>query len=220
MAIAQSFRRTFNKEDYAIKKEVEERKKQILQGGKPKREKSPVRKGTEFLKMRDTEVDITSNIGKSTFVTANMEKSQTGGYWCELCQCLLKDSTSWLDHINGTRHQAKMGMSMQVEKASFDDVKAKLEALDKETMKIKKKTSEEAKAAEKIVSEWRSQKEKIKLKDLNPEHEKNLEKRKKTDHTDAFEDKQKKEDEIEQLNEEEEEMLAMGFPLSVGSTKR
>ena len=37
---------------------------------------------------------------------------------CTVCECLLKDSLTWVDHINGRKHNRFLGMTMQVEKKS------------------------------------------------------------------------------------------------------
>merc|ERR1719313_2097406 len=52
-----------------------------------------------------------------------------GGFWCTVCECLLKDSTTWLDHINGRRHNRNLGMTMQVEANSADQVKDRIAAI-------------------------------------------------------------------------------------------
>lgn len=48
-----------------------------------------------------------------------------GAYECKLCDCVLKDSLSWLDHLNGKKHNQMLGMSMKVEKVGLDVVKNK-----------------------------------------------------------------------------------------------
>jgi U4/U6.U5 tri-snRNP component SNU23 len=50
---------------------------------------------------------------------------QVGGYWCEVCQCTLRDSATYLDHINGVRHQRRMGFSMRTEKSTVESVKVR-----------------------------------------------------------------------------------------------
>ena len=46
----------------------------------------------------------------------------SGGFYCEVCECNLKDSISYLDHINGKNHQKKLGFSMKVKKSTVDDI--------------------------------------------------------------------------------------------------
>ena len=57
-------------------------------------------------------------------------KSATGvGWHCKVCDCFLKDSLTYLDHINGRKHQRFLGYSMRAEKSTIDDVKAKMAQL-------------------------------------------------------------------------------------------
>lgn len=44
------------------------------------------------------------------------------GYFCSVCDCVLRDSQSYLDHINGKYHNRALGMSMVVERSTADDV--------------------------------------------------------------------------------------------------
>lgn len=54
------------------------------------------------------------------------------GYYCNVCECILRDSQSYLDHINGKYHNRALGMSMTVEKSTADDVRKKFEELKKD----------------------------------------------------------------------------------------
>lgn len=45
------------------------------------------------------------------------------GYYCSVCDCILRDSASYLDHINGKYHNRALGMSMRVERSTADQVK-------------------------------------------------------------------------------------------------
>ena len=49
-----------------------------------------------------------------------------------MCDCILRDSQSYLDHINGKYHNRALGMSMTVEKSTADDVRKKFEVLKKD----------------------------------------------------------------------------------------
>ena len=101
-----------------------------------------------FLKARATAVmpDLEAQVGQTVFVDTTASSSAgsgsgaatslsdgvtaTGvGWHCKVCDCYLKDSHTYLDHINGRKHQRKLGYSMRVQRSSADDVKAKLAAL-------------------------------------------------------------------------------------------
>merc|ERR1711904_625798 len=75
---------------------------------------------------------LESEIGKMQVVTAHTIKPLQGGYWCSVCECLLKDSSTYLEHVNGRRHNRNLGMNMKVEKIGVDRVKEKLKSMRKE----------------------------------------------------------------------------------------
>lgn len=71
----------------------------------------------------------------------NTPLNQQAGYFCSVCDCVLRDSQSYLDHINGKWHNRALGMSMRVERSTVEQVKNKFEEL-------KKKKAEEGKGQE------------------------------------------------------------------------
>ncbi|KAF8822196.1 hypothetical protein IE077_004184 [Cardiosporidium cionae] len=81
------------------------------------------------LQSRHEIFNLEKELGKSKIVTAETPKMYQGGYWCEVCECLIKDSQAYLDHVNGKKHNRLLGMTMRVERVSVENVKKKLHQL-------------------------------------------------------------------------------------------
>lgn len=79
------------------------------------------------LKVRDYQIDLASNLNKTTVHSVTAPLSQQAGFYCDVCDCVLKDSMAYLDHINGKWHNRALGMSMNVEKSTVDQVRKRLE---------------------------------------------------------------------------------------------
>lgn len=100
-----------------------------------------------FLKARKSAVDIDSKVGTTELVSVEQAATtstaetklenkdvvvKTGiGWHCRVCDCFLKDSLTYLDHINGRKHQRKLGYSMRVERTTKDQLKDRLSQLTK-----------------------------------------------------------------------------------------
>ncbi|KAL8440533.1 hypothetical protein Efla_003204 [Eimeria flavescens] len=101
------------------------------------------------LKQRTFQLDFEREVGKTKMVTLQTPRMQQGGFWCDICECLCKDSQSYLDHINGRNHNRILGMSMRVERVPLPRVKAKLQAARREL-------AAEAEGAEAVKTEGSS----------------------------------------------------------------
>merc|ERR1711941_156723 len=84
-----------------------------------------------YLKQRSIDLQLDKNLGNRQVVTAHTIKPMQGGYWCSVCECLIKDSSTYLYHVNGRRHNRNLGMNMKVEKIGVDRVKEKLKSMSK-----------------------------------------------------------------------------------------
>lgn len=60
------------------------------------------------LKARSKPIDLESNLGKTTVISGNTPLSQQGGFYCSICDCVVKDSANFLDHINGKKRTFKI----------------------------------------------------------------------------------------------------------------
>ena len=103
-----------------------------------------------FLKSRTQKVDLEGKLGTSEIIdpaaasatksnltdndvlkpSSGVTKCSDGvGWHCRVCDCFLKDSLTYLDHINGRKHQRYLGFSMRVEKSTTEEVSGVLKGL-------------------------------------------------------------------------------------------
>jgi len=157
-------RRKWDVDEYEKAAKAREDAEKALSRDKPHEEEKVKR---DLLRARDYKVDLDSKLGKSVVITKNTPQSATGGYYCNVCDCVVKDSINFLDHVNGKKHQRNLGMSMKVERSSLDQVKARFSA-NKRKLEEKKKEydfdtrMEELRAEEERNREYKKEKRKEK----------------------------------------------------------
>ncbi|XP_042469848.1 zinc finger matrin-type protein 2-like [Zingiber officinale] len=128
VGVDNTFRRKWDREEFLQKARERERQEEEDRF-KSKDKAPPVQR--KPLKHRDYEVDLDSRLGKTQVVTPIAPLSQQAGYYCAVCECVVKDSANYLDHINGKKHQRALGMSMRVERATLQQVQERFESLKK-----------------------------------------------------------------------------------------
>eukprot|EP00002_Diphylleia_rotans_P013913 TRINITY_DN270_c0_g2_i1.p1 TRINITY_DN270_c0_g2~~TRINITY_DN270_c0_g2_i1.p1 ORF type:complete len:201 (-),score=55.76 TRINITY_DN270_c0_g2_i1:425-1027(-) len=151
------------------------------------------------LQGRVEKVDIDSNVGKTVIVSNQTPLRQQAGYYCDVCDCLVKDSMNYLDHINGRNHQRALGMSMRVERSTVDQVKNRLQMAKK-------------KSTEKIVSE--DVEDRLRRRAAEEEEKKRMKKDKKSESRAQDEDNA-----VGDGDADEAVMAALGFG-GFGSSKK
>ncbi|KAI0812604.1 hypothetical protein BC629DRAFT_1474222 [Irpex lacteus] len=145
------FRKKWDKEEYAEKakkKDQEERERmqeneeRLKQGKKPRKgrtTKDDLPKPTELMKRREGSLDLDKNLGK-TMVVQNTSGRGPGvpGFYCETCNRTYKDSTGYLDHINGRAHLRALGQTTRIERSTLEQVRARIAYLREKTKEASK----------------------------------------------------------------------------------
>ncbi|KAL7543964.1 hypothetical protein ACHAXR_013376 [Thalassiosira sp. AJA248-18] len=141
----------------AIKNEINptEQKEEFLPAQQGR--EGPMGSQRAFLKSRSRKVDLEGKLGSTEIIdpaaasatksnllddtipadgaapltpSSGVSKCTDGvGWHCRVCDCFLKDSLTYLDHINGRKHQRFLGYSMRVEKSTTEEVSGVLKGL-------------------------------------------------------------------------------------------
>eukprot|EP00216_Chloropicon_sp_CCMP2111_P006963 CAMPEP_0198236346 /NCGR_PEP_ID=MMETSP1446-20131203/2237_1 /TAXON_ID=1461542 ORGANISM="Unidentified sp, Strain CCMP2111" /NCGR_SAMPLE_ID=MMETSP1446 /ASSEMBLY_ACC=CAM_ASM_001112 /LENGTH=251 /DNA_ID=CAMNT_0043918057 /DNA_START=81 /DNA_END=836 /DNA_ORIENTATION=- len=138
-AVDNTVRRKWDAEEFAEKakqraaEEEAQEKKQLTARQKKWMARDPLHQGLiqerSSLKKREDKVDYAANIGQTRVVNITAERGKQAGFYCDVCDVLMKDSLAFADHLNGKIHQRLLGMSMRTERVGLGGVKEKMAAL-------------------------------------------------------------------------------------------
>jgi len=135
-----SFRRTWDREEYAVK--ASERERKIKEEGKARHEaalagKKYVRRASTPPDARETEarkarLDVAEQVGKTQLVAAGATQGKRGksaGFYCDACDLTFKDNLQFVEHLNSKQHLVATGESGEVRRAGLEEVKERFEWL-------------------------------------------------------------------------------------------
>jgi len=189
-------RKQWNKGKYAA--QAAERGDDYVDASKSQKEViAPEYRG--YLQNRTEDLNLDASAGKRKLVTAHTIKSMQGGFWCTVCECMLKDDIAYLDHINGRKHNRLLGMNMKVERVGVDAVKDRIAKLSE-----KQDESEDVDVAQRLKE----------LEEQEGDRKKRKKENKKKRKLEA--EKKLEEEQAEEEAEEDEQtkmMRAMGLPV-------
>lgn len=132
-----SFRKTWDREEYAAK--AEERERTIKEEGKARHQAAlegkkyhrrastpPDAKETESRRNR---LDVSAQVGKQTLVPAGSAVGKRGkgaGFYCDACDLTFKDNLQLVEHLNSRQHLVAIGQTGEVKRATVEEVRERL----------------------------------------------------------------------------------------------
>jgi U4/U6.U5 tri-snRNP component SNU23 len=127
-------------------------------------------------------INLESAIGKTQVVQGG-PSGRAPGFYCQLCDCVLKDSTAYMDHKNGKNHLKNLGVDRKAVRENLSDVVAKLESMKRKAEAPKKDTKYDLDAS---LEEAKRQEEREKAE--KRERKKQKKNEKKADNAGGFDD--------------------------------
>ncbi|PVU89525.1 hypothetical protein BB561_005294 [Smittium simulii] len=156
-----NFRKTWDKEEYEKRARARENmlKGESNENGSTKKKDSAVSIEKAHLVARDKKIDLSGMVGKTQIVQVSSISAKQPGYYCKVCDCTMKDSITYLDHINGKKHHQNLNMSLKIKRDTVVDVKEKLAMLKK---KIEAKESKQYSFEDSVAENKRQAKDQLK----------------------------------------------------------
>ncbi|KAG0055597.1 zinc finger, matrin-type 2 [Gryganskiella cystojenkinii] len=110
-------------------KELREEDEQRMLGKSVKKRSAKAAPTEEDIAAEKSErLILESAIGKTQVVQGG-PTGRAPGFYCKVCDCVLKDSTAYMDHKNGKKHLKNLGVNTKAVREDVTDVIAKLESM-------------------------------------------------------------------------------------------
>jgi U4/U6.U5 tri-snRNP component SNU23 len=161
------------------------------------------------LEARESKLNFEDMIGKTVSHGGKGALPKDLGFYCKICQCSMKDSANYTDHLNGEKHQRMLGMSMKVKQSTIKEVRARIKE-NKRKLESPEATMNAAQKFDRSVA-------------LSREDEEERRKKRKLQKKEEKEEQRKSEAEVQPdwEDDEEKQMAAMlGIPMSFGGSKK
>ncbi|KAG0266910.1 zinc finger, matrin-type 2 [Mortierella polycephala] len=120
-------------------KELREEDEQRALGKSTKKKSSSKTAPTEedIAAAKSERLILESAVGKTQVVQGG-PTGRAPGFYCKVCDCVLKDSTAYMDHKNGKKHLKNLGVNTKAVREEVTDVIAKLESMKRKAEEPKK----------------------------------------------------------------------------------
>lgn len=82
---------------------------------------------TEYLQARKHDLRLDEKIGKSYIIPKQDIGKARSPFYCDICDVNFNDNQTFVDHLNGKKHNRMLGMNMKVKSGSVEGVLARLE---------------------------------------------------------------------------------------------
>ncbi|TDZ35517.1 U4/U6.U5 small nuclear ribonucleoprotein component snu23 [Colletotrichum sidae] len=132
------FRKNYDLDEYAAKakereaQEKEERKARYEAKMAGKKYHKPLTGNETLTEARRNVVDFSDQVGKAQLVPAGAGVGKRGrgaGFYCEACDLTFKDNKQFIEHCNTPQHLANTNQTLEVKRATAEDVRARIDAL-------------------------------------------------------------------------------------------
>ncbi|KAF8477304.1 hypothetical protein BDZ91DRAFT_778412 [Kalaharituber pfeilii] len=140
-----SFRKKYDREEYARLAAEREATRRESKPGLHKHRREPTPPSSAHTTARTTRLNLEENLNKTTLVPAGAGVGKRGrgaGFYCDACDLTFKDSLQWVDHLNSKQHLYATGQTGEVERATLEDVRKRLEWLREKKRQEQKELAE------------------------------------------------------------------------------